>query len=107
MTSEPSSLRYWQEQLVQQLKAGRLRYLQRLSVVCVALEPRSPYLPSSSSPLPQTHSSPSTPAQDNGAGEQRLYIENPFLQPHLHRCVVCIKRRSLTLKRILAGITIN
>lgn len=95
-SAEPSSLRYWQEQLVQQFRTGRLRYLQRISVVCSALEPRT----SHSSSLP---TSPNT-QENNGFGEQRLYIENPFLQPNLHRCVVCIKKRSLTLKRILAAL---
>lgn len=92
MASEPSSLRYWQEQLVQQLKTGRLRYLQRISVVCAALDP-----------TPTSLSPPPTSLQEDVPTEQRLYIENPFLHPNLHRCVVCIKRKSLTLKRILAG----
>lgn len=44
-TSAP--VRPWQAQLVQQLKSGRMRYMQRIAVICAALDPRPPYIPSS------------------------------------------------------------
>lgn len=120
---EPSSLRPWQEQLVQHLKTGRLRYLHRIAVVCAALEPRpslpdhhqqaSLYPPSTSSPTQSTPNPSPPPPTSSPVNSQdsvvhkhgRLYIPNPFLLPTLHTCVLCLRRRSFTLKRILAGIT--
>eukprot|EP00026_Physarum_polycephalum_P000964 Phypoly_transcript_00965.p1 GENE.Phypoly_transcript_00965~~Phypoly_transcript_00965.p1 ORF type:complete len:761 (+),score=74.38 Phypoly_transcript_00965:94-2376(+) len=135
--AEPSSIRPWQEQLVQHLKTGRLRYLQRIAVVCAALEPHA--LPSSSisttiqstppspdiNPLNSTppqstplqhaqeYLQPSTVPANNSFTNQdaiayrhgRLYIPNPFLLHSLHPAVVGLRRRSFTLKRIIAALS--
>lgn len=106
----PSPLRPWQEQIVQHIKTGRLRYLQRIAVVCAALEPRHhtdrttsqkepPIFPSAPSSL----STQDYVVQKHG----RIYIPNPFLLPTLHNCVACVRRRSLTIKRILSGMYIT
>ena len=123
--AEHSSLRLWQEQILQHLKTGRLRYLQRIAVVCAALEPHTlddlllpPHPPPSPSPPTLLYPSqlqqppPKSPIVSTSSVDQasvvhrhgRLYIPNPFLLPTLHCCVVCVRRRSLTLKRILAGV---
>lgn len=104
MVVDPSSLRPWYEQLVQHLRAGRLRYLQRIAVVCAALEPRPPL----HSPLSANTQPPQQELdfiQSHVVQKHdRLYIPNPFLLPNLHNCVLCVRKRSLTTKRILAAL---